>query len=94
LKRLTGAGDNAIIAASANVQKIYKLFLTAAGTTNLIFKAGATVLAGSLPVVAGSGLVLPFSTKPWFVIPANAIFIMNSSTAVAIGSACYYTVGA
>jgi hypothetical protein len=55
--------------------------------------AGANVLAGPLPVVAGSVLTLPFSTKPWFVIPAGQIFIINSSQATKIGGCCYYTVG-
>lgn len=88
----SGSGANTIIAAGTSLLKIFKLFLCAGGTTNLTFQAdGSTALSGAVPMIAGSALILPFSTKSWFVIPAGAAFVINSSQAVAIGGVAYYS---
>ena len=91
----SASGDNIAVAAVAGQNiKVWKVWLTAAGAVNAVFKDGAsTALSGNLILpAAGSGFTLFYDGSPhWITSPGNA-FIINLSGAVAISGEIYYTV--
>ena len=87
------SGDNTIIAAvTAAPIKVYGLFFTVAGATNITFKDGTTALSG--PIVFtnnGSSQQLNLWEEPWFYCQPGDAFVMNNSNAVQVSGIIYYT---
>ncbi len=102
-KALTGAvisasssGDNTLVAAVASqTTRVHRLYLVSAGTVSVTFKNGAgTALTGAMPLIANQGIMMDFSSEPWFVTSANTAFIVNLSGAVAVTGRVEYVTGA
>ena len=70
--------------------KVYRLFLVAAGATNLTIKDGATALTGAIALPANGSITLDFDGEPWFTGSPNTNFIINSSAAVQISGRIYF----
>lgn len=88
------SGDTtAVAAAAAKVNRVYRLFIVAAGATNITFKCGSTAMTGAMAFAANQGMVLDFQAEPWFECANNTGFVINSSNAVSVTGAVYYTQG-
>jgi len=92
----SASGDNTLVAAGAATQvvRIYRIFLVAAGATNLTFKSGAsTSLSGAIPMSANGSIVLDMDGgEPWFTCAAGQAFVLNSSNAVQVSGMVYSTI--
>lgn len=91
----SASGDNIIVTAPANGPiNVYGLVFTVTGATNITFKDASTALTGAMVFTGnGSSMTLPLQDEPWFQIQPGDNFIMNSSNAVTVGGALYYTTG-
>lgn len=90
---ISTAGDNTVVGGTAlQTIRVHKLFLVCAASVNVTFKDGAsTSLSGAMSFNAGSGLLLPFDTEPWFVTTAGNAFIINLGSAKQVSGVVYYT---
>lgn len=90
----SASGDNTIIAASGVLTiKIYHINLITAGDVNVRFKSGAgTNKSGLYTFLANQGIALdPPISNPVITCTAGDAFVINLSSAVAIGGFCLYT---
>lgn len=96
---LTGAaitfaasGDNTVVAAVASqTTKVYRMYFVVAGATNITIKNGAGAsLTGAVPLAANGGMMLDFSSRPWYTTSTNTAFIINSSAAVQVSGRVEY----
>ena|ERR1700722_15262717 len=79
-----------VAAVAGQVVRVYKLFLVAAGATNITFEDGANAISGPIALAANEAIVLDIDGTPWFTTSSgNAFNIANSGT-VAIGGVVYY----
>jgi hypothetical protein len=89
----TASGDNTVVAGvSEKIIQVFKLVITAAGTTNLVFKDGTagTALTGPIPFVANEQLLLAFDTTPHFAASPGNNFVVNSSISVQVSGAVWF----
>lgn len=85
------AADIVIAAAAAGLKnRLYRLVLTAAGTTTIQFKRGATVMSGAMTLIAGTPFVLEFSGEPWVTTAVNETLVITNGAAVQISGIAYY----
>jgi hypothetical protein len=87
-------GDQTLVTGvAAKMVQIFKILITAAGTTNLVFKdgTGGTALTGPLPFATNEQLSLPFDTTPIFFASPGNNFVVNSSTAVQVSGVVWYS---
>ena len=83
------SGDQTVVAALANkTTRILQLFLVIGGTTNLIFKSGATALTGTLTFSSGA-MFMDYIHLSMDCLQGGA-FIINSSQAVTVGGTVWY----
>jgi hypothetical protein len=76
------SGDNTLVSAtSSQTTKVYRLVAVSACAQNITVKSASTARTGAIPVSANTGLVLDFSTRPWFTTGTNEAFILNGSVA-------------
>lgn len=90
------SGDNTIVSGATNtVIKVYGLFYTVGGATNITYKDGAAnALSGAVVLTAnGSSQNLQPFGEPYFVTTSGNSFIMNSSVGVQVSGTIYYTLG-
>lgn len=84
------SGDQTIVAAVANQTiRVIALVISAASTTNITLKDGATAKSGAMPL---TGLVLDIEEKPLILTIGNA-FVINSSAAVVVGGMVFVAQG-
>lgn len=87
----SASGVSEIIAAvTAKRILIHRLFLVCAGSTNVTFKRGTTVLSGPIPMATNGGITLDITGEPWFTTDLAEAFNINSSIAVQISGTCYF----
>lgn len=91
----SSSGVNIVVAGMAATSvRVYRLFLVVAGATNLTFQdsSGSPVLfTGAIALQANGSIVLDFSDEPWFTTTSAKGFNINSSNAVQVSGALYYT---
>jgi len=90
------SGDNTVIAAGGATQiiRVYRIFFVSAGTTNITFKSGASVLlSGAMPFAANGSLTFSMEGEPWFTCGAGQAFVINNSAAIQISGTVYSTLG-
>ena len=88
---VTGAGDQTLVSATASqTTRVFRLFLVAAGVTNITIKTGSTSLSGVIPLTPNQGFVLDFDGEPWFVTGSNEAFVINVSAAVDVDGFIQY----
>lgn len=89
------SGDNTVIAAdSANAIYVWQFFFVnndASTATNITLKEGATSVSGAYKIAAAGSHTAPCSGTPWAIVPAGSAFVVNSSAAVQISGAVYYS---
>lgn len=92
---ISASGDSTVITGGTNqIVKVYGLFFTVAGATNITFKDGTTALSAAVVFTGnGSAMTLQINDEPYFVTTSGNNFVMNSSSAVQISGTVYYTVG-
>lgn len=76
---------------SAQIYKVYRLFLVAAGITTITFQDNTTALSGAISMQSGVPLCLAFEAEPWYTGSASgtAFNIVNSG-ATQISGTIYY----
>lgn len=90
----SSSGDNTVISAvSGACVKVYGLFFSAVGATNITYKDGTTGLSDPIVIPAGGGDQLAIENEPWFYCVPGDGFVMNSSTATGVAGTIYYTQG-
>jgi|ERR1700747_1513470 len=92
----SASGDNTVVTGvSGQVVKVFGLFFTVAGATNITFKDGASNSLSGAVVLTGNGsaMTLQIGPEPYFVTASGNNFVMNSSSAVQVSGTVYYTVG-
>ena len=93
--RINGStsGDNTLVAAVASKKiRVLSLSIIAAGTVTVNFQtavAGA-YLAGPYPLIANTGMVLPFSPYGHFETVAGDLLNMELNAAIAVGGQLVY----
>lgn len=90
----SASGDNTIIAAvPATTIKVYHINFITADVVNVRFKSGAgTNRSGLYTFIANQGIALdPPIDNPVVTCVAGDAFVINLSSAVAIGGFCLYT---
>lgn len=75
------SGDRTLIAATAGKKiAVYELFLWNVAEQDLTFKDGSTALTGVFTTYpAKSGLYLPHSGPPHFLLTSGQAFVLNNS---------------
>jgi len=88
----SGSGDNTIVAADTNGNRIVvqRLWLVCAGATNLTFKDNLSSPA-AIPMGANGGLTFDATGEPWFITDPNTAFIINSDSSVQVSGEIYYS---
>jgi hypothetical protein len=87
------SGNNTIVAAVAGRKiRVTSAFMVAAGTVAVRFESGAggTALTGQMPLIASSGVVLPYNPAGWFETGAGALLNMELSANVKVHGALTY----
>ena len=73
--------------------RVYRLFLVVAAATNLTMQdTAATPFTGPLPATANGSITLDFESEPWFTTVAGNGFAIDSSNAVQVSGAVYFTI--
>ena len=81
-----------VAAVTGSVLRIYRIWLVAAGATNLTFEDGATALSGAVPLTTSQQIFLPFDSGwPHFVTSAGNAFNIGNSGGVQISGTIWYT---
>jgi|SRR5690242_9245953 len=85
------SGDNTVVSATGfHTIRIFGLFFTVAGATNITFKDGANSLSAAV-VFSGSGSSMTLQPNDnAFFICKSGDFIMNNSNAVQVSGTVYY----
>jgi hypothetical protein len=78
------SGNNTVVAAvSGQTTRVHRMLISSAGTTVVSILRGSTTLA-KLNLIAGSVVLLPFNSRPWFATAANETLVINNSLAIQI----------
>lgn len=89
------SGVNVLVAGvAATFVRVYRLFIVVAGATNITFQDsnGSPVLfTGAIPLQANGSITLDMADEPWFTTTIAKGFNINSSNAVQVSGAMYYT---
>lgn len=91
----SSSGDNTVITSpAAGPIKVYGIFLTVAGATNITYKNGTTALSGAVVFTGnGSSQTLQIDKDFYFACDPGNNFVMNNSNAVQVSGTVYYTAG-
>ncbi len=90
----SASGDNVIVAAvSGQSTRVHRLYFVADGATAVTMKRGSTALTGAMPLAAGVGIFLEFSSEPWYQTGVNEDFVIASSMPVQVSGAIEYVTG-
>ena len=93
-----GTGDNTVIPSQSNGKiSIWRLVMTAAGTTAVIIKDGSTALTGAMTITTNQPVTLAdgADVSPFFgPLGLGNAFVINQSGSVQISGVVEYTIQA
>jgi hypothetical protein len=87
----TATAISAPAGTASEIIRIYKLFLVAAGATNVQFQDGSTALSGALALSANGAITLDLDGQPWFTCSPGNAFTISNSGGTQISGTVYYT---
>ncbi len=88
----TGTAIAAPAGIAGEIIRVYKLFLTVGGTSNITFEDGSTPLCGALPMVANGSISFPMDGQPWFTTSVGNAFTIANSGSAQVSGVVYYTI--
>jgi len=91
---IASAGNNTVIPALTGFGfKIWKLWLTSAGTVNVTYFDGANALSGPVGLFLGSNQSLTYDGTAYFSTSIGNPFIINLSAPIQVSGTVYFTRG-
>lgn len=89
----SSSGDNTIVSGTGGQTiRVYRIVFVVSAAVNVTIKDGAgTSLSGAMAFLPNGGLVLDFTSEPWYVTSTSNAFIINLSSAVQISGTVWYT---
>jgi len=88
----SASGVNLVIAGIAGqIIRVFRMIVVVGGSTSLTFQNGSSSLTGPIPLATNEAIVLTLDTAPWFLMSLGNPWQINSSNAVQVSGAAYYT---